>query len=44
MLEIECALSYLKYDDIRKCAITKKMWDTLAHIYGGDKNVLKAKL
>ena len=44
MLEIASSLSYSKYDDIKKYYTTKEMWDTLAHIYGGDTNVLRAKL
>ena len=43
MLEIAYALSYLDFDDIKKCTTEKNMWVNLAHIYGGDKNVLRAK-
>ena len=43
MLDIVFTLSYLEFYDIKKCATTKNMQDNLAHIYGGDKNVLRAK-
>ena len=43
MLEIFFALSYLGFDDIKDCDTTKKMWDYIEIIYGGDKNVLRAK-
>ena len=43
MLEISSALSYDKFDDIKGCDSEKKMWDALHTIYGGDKNVLRAK-
>ena len=39
MLEIASALSYAKFDDIKSLDSTKKMWDALKTIYGGDKNV-----
>ena len=44
MLEIASALSYAKFDDIKGLYIAKKMWDALKTIYGGDKNVQRAKL
>ena len=43
MLEIDSALSYEKIDDIKGCDTTKKIWDALHTIYGGDKNVQRAK-
>ena len=43
MLETTSTLSYAKFDDIKGCDSAKKMWDTLHTIYGGDKNVLRAK-
>ena len=43
MLEIASALSYAKYDDIKGCDTTHKMWTTLSTIYGGDQNVQRAK-
>ena len=43
MLEIASALSYAKFDDIKGCDTAKKMWDALNTIYGGDKNVQRAK-
>ena len=43
MLEIESALSYVKFDDIKVYYSINKMWDSLHTIYGGDKNVLRAK-
>ena len=43
MLEIVSALSYAEFDDIKGCDGAKKMWDALHTIYGGDKNVLRAK-
>ena len=43
MLEISSSLSYSEFDDIKKCTTSKDMWDSLAHISGGDKNVLRAK-
>ena len=43
MLEIASALSYAEFDDIKGLDSAKKMWDALATIYGGDKNVLRAK-
>ena len=42
-LEIAPSLSYFEFDDIKSCDTTKKMWDTLQTIYGGHKNVLRAK-
>ena len=43
MLEIISALSYVEFDDIKGYNTAKKMWDTLHTIYGGDKNVQRAK-
>ena len=43
MLEIASALSYVEFDDIKSLESAKKMWDALYTIYGGDKNVLRAK-
>ena len=43
MLEIASSLSYSKFDDIKSCDSAKKMWDSLYTIYGGDKNVVRAK-
>ena len=43
MLEIASALSYAEFDDIKGLDTTKKMWDALNTIYGGDKNVQRAK-
>ena len=43
MLEIASALSYSKYDNINNCSTTRLMWEALAHIYGGDTNVLGEK-
>ncbi len=43
MLEIVSALSYVKFDDIKGWDSAKKMWDALHTIYGGEKNVLRAK-
>ena len=43
MLDIALALSYVKFDDLKDCNTTKKMWDKLKTIYGGDDNVLRAK-
>ena len=33
MLEIASALSYAKYDDVKGCDTTHKMWETLSTIY-----------
>ena len=43
MLEIASALSYGKYDDVKACNTTHKMWETLSNIYGGDDNVKSYK-
>ena len=43
MLKIAPALSYAKFDDIKSLDNAKKIWDSLHIIYGGDKNVLRAK-
>ena len=43
MLEIASTLNYAKFDDIKGCDTVKKMWDALHTIYGGDKNVQRAK-
>lgn len=43
MLEIASALSYAEFDDIKGLDSAKKMWDALDNIYGGDKNVQRAK-
>ena len=43
MLEIASALNYTEFDDIKECDTTKKMWDGIQKIYGGDKNVLRSK-
>lgn len=43
-MEIASALSYAKFDDIKDLDSAKKMWDSLATIYGGDINVLRAKV
>ena len=44
MLEIASALSYAEFDDIKGLDSAKNMWDALNTIYGGDKNVQRAKL
>ena len=44
MLEIAFALSYNEFDDIKGFDSAKKMWIALKTIYGGDKNVQRAKL
>ena len=44
MLEIASALSYAKFDDIKGCDTTFNIWDALSTIYGGDKNVQRAKV
>ena len=43
MLEIAYALSFSKFDDIKGYDTTKKMWNDLQTIYGGDANVLQSK-
>lgn len=43
MLKIASTLRYSEFDDIKGCDSTKKMWEALHEIYGGDKNVLRAK-
>ena len=43
MLEIASALSYAEFDDIKGLDSAKKMWDAFKTIYGGDKNVQRAK-
>ena len=43
MLEIVYALRYTQFDDIKGCDFAKKMWDAIEKIYGGDKNVVRAK-
>ena len=43
MLEIASTLSYAKFDDIKGCTSTFKMWKSLTNIYGGDKNVQRSK-
>ena len=44
MLEITFSLSYDEFDDIKSLDSAKKMWDSLQTIYGGDMNVLRAKV
>ena len=44
ILEIASTLSYAKFDDIKGLDSAKKMWDALTTIYGGDTNVLRAKV
>ena len=44
MLEIAFALSYVEFDDVKGLNNANKMWDALKTIYGGDKNVQRAKL
>lgn len=43
MLELAFSLSYLEFDDIKGCNYAKKMWDDIEMIYGGDKNIVRAK-
>ena len=43
MLEIASTLSYVEFDDIKGLDSAKKMWDALKTIYGGEKNVQRAK-
>ena len=43
MLEIALALSYAKYDDIKGCDTSHKMWENLSNICGGDDNFKRAK-
>ena len=44
MPEIASTLSYAKFDDIKGLNSAKKIWDALKEIYGGGKNVQRAKL
>ena len=44
ILEISFALSYAEFDDIKKCETTKKMWDALHTIYGGEKMFKESNL
>ena len=44
MLEIASSLSYTRFYDIKCLDSAKKMWDALSTIYGGDTNVLRAKV
>ena len=43
MLEIASTLSCVEFDDIKCYNIAKKMWDAMTTIYGGDKNIKRAK-
>lgn len=43
MLEIASSLRYFKFNHIKGVDTTKKMWDDLHTIYGGDTNVQRAK-
>ena len=43
MIELTSLLSYLEFDDAKECSTSKKMWDKLENINGGDKNVLRDK-
>ena len=43
MLQIASSLSSFEFNDIKDCEISKKMWDALHTIYGGDTNFLRAK-
>ena len=43
MIDIESALSYEEFDDIKDCKSTFDMWNKLEEIYGGDDNVRRAK-
>ena len=43
MLEIASSLSYSVYEDVKYFLNANLMWTTLAKIYGGDKNVNRAK-
>ena len=43
-MEIASAISYVEFDDIKDLDSVKKMWDGLATIYGGDTNILRAKV
>ena len=43
MLDIASALSCVEFDDINSLDSANKMWDALYTIYGGDKNILRAK-
>ena len=42
-MEIASSLSYAEFDDIEGLNSAKNMWDALDTIYGGDKNVQRAK-
>lgn len=43
MIDLTSSLSYVEFDDVKDCTTTKKMWDKLAQILEGDKNVLRDK-
>ena len=43
MLELVFAQSYSEFDDIKGCNSAKKMWNAMEMIYGGDKDVQRAK-
>lgn len=43
MLEISSSLSYSEFEDIKGSDTAKKIWDAIEKIYGGDKNLLRAK-
>ncbi len=44
MVEIASSLTDFEFEDIKTCAIVKQMWDQLRIVYGGDANILKAKV
>ena len=43
MIELTTILNYAEFDDVKESTTAKKMWDKLAQIHGGNKNVLRAK-
>ncbi len=44
MMKLWKSLRYVEFDDVKHYTTTKKMWDNLVQMHGGDKNVLRAKI
>ena len=43
MTDIASTLSYAKFDEVKDCKTNFDMWNKLKEIYGGYKNVRRAK-
>lgn len=43
MIDIASSLNYSKFNEVKDCPIAYELWGKIKKVYGGDKNVQRAK-